>query len=326
MRIGVVLPRDLPDDQTIAFGRTVDSLGFDDLWVVEDLGFKGGFSQAAAILASTDKVHVGVGILPVAARNPVFTAMEAATLAATFPRRLTLGLGHGMPSWMRQVGAHVESPLTLLAETLEVIGRLLAGERVSFAGRYIHLDNVRLESPPPVRPPVFAGVRGPRSLAVSGEHADGTLLAEPVTVPYLHAARALTEPGVERRNEGSSRTHALYAYNLAYVADDRETARQEVRQAVGVFGQPDWWPHIAPSPFAAEFRELAERLPDPDQFAQALPGEWIDELALVGTPESVGERLAELSHAGAAGCSFFVKPRVTGDQLLRLSLAARDLR
>ncbi len=321
MKIGLVAPRDLDDEQLVPLARRAEGLGFDLLWVVEDLGFKGGFTQAATVLASTERLHVGIGILPVAARHPVFTAMEAATLARTHPGRSTLGLGHGMPVWMRQVGAQVESPLTLLTETLDVVRRLLAGETVTTSGRYVHLDGVRLEAAPAVPPPVVAGVRGPQSLAVSGEHADGTLLAEPVTVPYLQRARELTGRGSVPRDADTA-AHALHVYNLGYVDDDPAVAREHVREAVAVFGEPDWWPHVAPLPFASDFRALAERTGSADELAAALPDEWIDALAVVGTPATVRARVDALAAAGAASCSFFVPGEVGQDQLARLARAS----
>ncbi|RLV49731.1 LLM class flavin-dependent oxidoreductase [Nocardioides mangrovicus] len=327
MRIGVVLPRDLPDTNVITFARNVDELGFDNLWVVEDLGYKGGFAQAGAVLAATSRVRVGIGVLPVAARNPVFTAMEAATLANLFPGRITLGVGHGMPVWMRQVGIAVDSPLTLLAETLDAVRGLLAGDTVSIDGRYVHLDAVRLEAPPALPPVVLAGVRGPRSMEVSGEHADGTLLAEPVTVEYLEHTRTLTKRGVARRparqkDVSSAAEHQLHAYNVAWVDDDPDVARDRVRQTVAVFGQPDWWPHIASLPFAEAFKALAAQHRSTNDLARLLPAEWIDELAIVGTAATVRRRLADLNRAGAASCSYFVDGAVTSGQLSKLAAAS----
>ena len=106
----MLLPRDLPIDQLVPYVRTAEALGFAEIWVVEDLPFRGGIAQAAVVLASTERIRVGVGILPAAVRNPVFAAMEASTLAELYPGRLVLGVGHGMPSWMRQVGRVAGQP------------------------------------------------------------------------------------------------------------------------------------------------------------------------------------------------------------------------
>ena len=86
-----------------------------------------------------------------------------------FPGRVTIGVGHGVQSWMGQVGARAESPLTLLREYLAALRALLRGERVTVHGRYVHLDDVALGWPPDPAPPVLAAATGPRTLRLSGE-------------------------------------------------------------------------------------------------------------------------------------------------------------
>jgi 5,10-methylenetetrahydromethanopterin reductase len=198
--LGVSLPRNLPADRVVDFARDAERYGFDELWIVEDCFFRGGVAQAAVALAVTSTIHVGVGILPAAARNAAFATLEANTLAELFPGRVTIGVGHGMPGWMRQVGAWPASPLAMLEETIGAMHELLAGRTVSVEGRYVRLRDVALESPALVPPLVLAGVRGPKSLAVAGRVADGTVLAEPVTPEYLAAVQ---------RQIGASRPHAV---------------------------------------------------------------------------------------------------------------------
>ncbi len=288
--VGVLLPRDLPAHQVLPYARRADALGFAELWVVEDLGFRGGMAQAAAALAVTERIRVGVGILPVGARNVAFAAMEAATVAELFPGRLHLGIGHGMPDWMRQAGAWPASPLTAFEEYVTALRALLRGEEVTVDGRYVRLDGVRLENPPAEVPPVLAGVRGPKSLAAAGRCADGTVLAEPVGPEYLAAAIAQI---------GHAPDHRVVAYDVAAVDADAAAARDRVRPALAWIGDPGWAPHIDPMDFAAEFRDLRDRTPDRAEFAAALPDAWVDRLAVVGTPEQARARLDGLALAGA---------------------------
>jgi 5,10-methylenetetrahydromethanopterin reductase len=289
---GVMLPRDLPAGLVVDFARAAERLGFDELWIVEDCFFRGGVAQAAVALAVTERIHVGVGILPAMARNPAFAALEVATLAELFPGRTTVGIGHGMPAWMRQVGAWPASPLTALDETISVVRALLAGDEVSVEGRYVRLRGVVLESAPVHPPLVLAGVRGPRSLELSGRVADGTVLAEPVTPEYL--AEAL-------RRIAATRPHRVVAYTVGAVHPDPAAARDTARSALGAIGEPDWSVHIDPLPFADEFRALRAASASGDEFAAALPDGWVDELAVVGTAESARRRRDEL-HAAGASC------------------------
>jgi 5,10-methylenetetrahydromethanopterin reductase len=311
--VGIMLPRDLPAHQIVPFAQKAETLGFDELWVVEDCFFRGGFAQAAVALASTRSIRVGIGILPAPVRNAAFTALEANTLAEIYPGRLTLGIGHGMPAWMRQVGDKPASILTMLDEQLGALRTLLAGDELDARGRYVQIDRARLDSPAAIAPPVLAGVRGPRSLALSGRSAEGTILAEPVTPEYLAAALRHIAPTSE---------HHVVAYNVAAVADDSAVARELARPGLEWVGEPDWSPHIEPLPFAAEFAALRASSASRDDFLAALPDAWVDALALAGTPERVRSRVAELHDAGATSVVFIP---VGPDPLAALDQLARAL-
>ncbi|KJC63879.1 LLM class flavin-dependent oxidoreductase [Agreia bicolorata] len=311
--VGIMLPRDLPAHQIIPFVQKAEHLGFDEVWVVEDCFFRGGFAQAAVALASTQRIRVGIGILPAPVRNAAFTALEANTLAEIYPGRLILGIGHGMPEWMRQVGDKPASILTMLEEQLTALRTLLAGEKLEVDGRYVRINGAQLETPATIAPPVLAGVRGPKSLAVSGRSADGTILAEPVTPEYLVAALA---------NIDAAGPHTVVTYNVAAVDDDASVARDRARPALDALGEPDWAPHIDPLPFAEEFAALRARSATRAEFVAALPDEWVDALALVGTPDRVRERIAELHASGATSVVFIP---AGADPLAQLDSLARAL-
>jgi 5,10-methylenetetrahydromethanopterin reductase len=288
--LGVMAPPNLPIRTFIDYVTQAEHHGFDEVWFAEDCFLKGGVSQAAVALASTSRIVVGMGILPAGARNVAFAALDIAFLANLYPGRLMVGIGHGMADWMRQVGALPTSPLTLLKEYLQALRALLAGETVTFSGRHIQLNAVRLDEPPATPPLVFAGVRGPKSLAVSGQHADGTILAEPVTPEYLDFAR---------QQIGAGADHPIVAYNLAAVDDDGDAARSQVRPALAVVSQPAWAPHIKPLDFADELTALSRDSSSPEEFVRGLPDEWVYQLAVVGSPSQAQERLHQLHLAGA---------------------------
>ncbi|GAA3801692.1 LLM class flavin-dependent oxidoreductase [Cellulomonas soli] len=289
--IGVMLPRDLPAADVLRFAQRADELGFDELWVVEDLGFRGGFAQAAATLAVTPRIVVGIGILPTGARQVAYTAMELNTLAELFPGRVVAGIGHGMPGWMRQLGVWPASPLTLLDEQATALHGLLRGEAVTLDGRYVHLADVRLDNPAPQPPLVLAGVRGPKSLALAGRVTDGVVLAEPATPEYIAATLGHLGDGPGRH---------VVTYDVACVDDDADRARATVRPALEWIGEPDWAPHLTPLPFAAEFAALRAASADRAAFAEALPDVWVDRLAVVGTPAEARASIDARHAAGAA--------------------------
>ncbi len=194
-RVGAIFLPDYPPEQLRAYAQAAESAGVDELWLWEDCFKEGAFASAAAALAWTERLKVGIGISPMPLRNVALTAMEIASVERMFPGRLIPGVGHGVLSWMGQVGARVASPLTLMREYVPALRSLLAGERLTVDGRYVHLDDVALDWPPTVAPPVYAAAEGPKTLSLSGEVADGTVLTGGTTVEQVAVARELIAQG-----------------------------------------------------------------------------------------------------------------------------------
>src|SRR4051794_17030392 len=109
----VALPS-LPPEQLPAMARAVEDAGVAELWVWEDCFWAGAIAAAATVLAGTERLRVGIGVLPVPLRATPLTAMELAALERIAPGRVVAGIGHGVQSWMEQAGVRVPSPLTLL--------------------------------------------------------------------------------------------------------------------------------------------------------------------------------------------------------------------
>ncbi|MBK3581875.1 LLM class flavin-dependent oxidoreductase, partial [Streptomyces sp. MBT65] len=195
--LGAVFRPQLPPERLREVVRLADASGLEELWLWEDCFREGGISAAAAALAWSERVRVGVGLLPVPLRNVAITAMEAATLYRLFPGRAILGVGHGVQDWMGQVGARVESPVTLLREHLDALRALLRGERLTTDGRYVKLDDVGLDWPPAGPVEILAGATGPRTLRLSGAAADGTILTSSTSPDGVRRARRLIDEGRE---------------------------------------------------------------------------------------------------------------------------------
>ncbi|MFE7031513.1 LLM class flavin-dependent oxidoreductase [Streptomyces sp. NPDC057621] len=236
--LGAVFRPQLPPERLRELVRAADDAGLEELWLWEDCFLEGGISAAAAALAWTERLRVGVGLLPVPLRNVAVTAMEAATLHRLFPGRPVLGVGHGVQSWMGQVGARAESPVTLLREYLAALRALLAGEHVTTDGRYVKLDGVALDWPPPAPVPILAGATGPRSLKLSGEAADGTILTASTPPDGVRKARQLIDEG----RASASRTdapHTVVVYLLTATGPGAADRLHGELEAEGVASVPD---------------------------------------------------------------------------------------
>lgn len=232
--VGAVFRPQLSPERLRSVVSVADRTGLEELWLWEDCFREGGMASAAAALAWSERVRIGVGLLPVPLRNVALTAMEAATLHRMFPGRVTLGVGHGVQEWMGQVGARVESPLTLLREHLAALRALLRGERLTVQGRYVTLHDVALDWPPADGVPVFAGATGPRTLRLTGESADGTILTCTTSPDGVRRARRIIDEGRAAGGRDAGE-HKVVVYLLAATgAGAAERIRAElVAEGVG---------------------------------------------------------------------------------------------
>ncbi|MDG9716364.1 LLM class flavin-dependent oxidoreductase [Streptomyces sp. DH24] len=236
--LGAVFRPQLAPERLRDVVQVADGAGLQELWLWEDCFREGGISAAAAALAWSERVRIGVGLLPVPLRNVAVTAMEAATLHRMFPGRPVIGVGHGVQDWMGQVGARAESPLTLLREHLDALRALLRGERLTTAGRYVTLDDVALDWPPEHPVDVLAGATGPRTLRLSGEAADGTILTAATPPDGVRRARALIEEGRAAAGRLDA-PHRVVVYLLAATGPDAAARLRADLVAEGVADVPD---------------------------------------------------------------------------------------
>lgn len=298
--IGIMFQRDFAPELLRERARRFEALGLDDWWVVEDMTFAGGIATAATVLEVTDRITVGLGILPALVRNPLFAAMEIAALTRLHPGRVLPGIGHGMQDWMALAGARASSPVQALEDTLTAVRRLLDGERVSMAGSYVNLHDVKLAFPPEHRPPLLAGVRGPRSIAAAGRVADGLILAEPTSPAYVRWAREQFQLAADKAGRASP---IVAAYTWLSIADDAAVARDRVRPFLasipGGLSEPSVRPHIQALEFGPELIHIIEQNPDQESLGRALSPEWIEQLAVVGTPADCAACIRRLAAAGA---------------------------
>lgn len=297
-QIGMCFDRSFPAGAIPEYARRLESSGVQQLWVIEDCFFTAGVSLAASALAVTERLHVGIGILPAVARTAAVTAMEVATLGSLAPGRFTAGIGHGVQDWMGQMGVRPRSPLTALDETITNVKRLLAGDEVTVDGEYVHLDRVRLDQPPAVVPDVLAGVQQEKSLAVAGRVADGVILVEGAGPTYVRWA--LDQAG--RPDDFRAVT-----FSMLSVADERRDAYaplapfvaglvRERRRALTVL------------PFFDEMHARVER--DGDDALIDMPADHWREIGAIGTMDDALAHVAALEDAGVDTINVFPGPEL----------------
>jgi coenzyme F420-dependent glucose-6-phosphate dehydrogenase len=143
-----------------------------------------------AICHATERVGVGTGVTaPVYRYNPAVVAQFAATVEELSPGRGFLGIGSGEA--LNEVPCGMEWPDTgeqvrRMEEALELIGRLLDGQRVDHHGEFFRTRGAYLHTRGVRRPPVYVSAFGPDAAGVAARHGDGLwTLADPESAPGL---------------------------------------------------------------------------------------------------------------------------------------------
>ena len=256
--------------------------------MVEDCFLSGGLTASVAALAATESLGVGLGLLPAAVRNPAIAAMEIGTVATLFPGRFTAAFGHGVESWMRQIGARPPDRLVALEDTVRAVRALLAGERLTVDGASVRLDGVELERPPATPPPLLIGTTGERGLALAGRCADGVVLPEGSVAEAVRWAR-------DASGGGETVTYAWLS-----LADDEDAALEALAPTVRAWREFGLYPRLF------ELAGLTDAPAGADELRR---------LAVAGGPEACAAAVIGLWEAGAASVVLVPAAGDPGEQL-----------
>jgi 5,10-methylenetetrahydromethanopterin reductase len=315
-RIGMCFDRKLPAAAVREFAERLDLDGVDELWIIEDCFYTAGISLAATALARTERLTVALGILPAVARNAAVTAMEIATLAELAPGRLLAGIGHGVQEWMAQMGARTATPVNTLEEVIVTVKRLLAGEEVTFTGKHVALDRVKLDVAPKHAPPVLSGVRGPKSLAMSGRVADGVILAE------FSGPAAVRQAREQAGRMGSDFYVAVFA-PLCVTTSRTDAYRAMAPMLGGLIDRQI--PALQAFPF---YPDMAARFAATGLDGLAsMPNEWWTELGPIGTMDDAIAHVHAVAAAGTQSVALFTSPvlEVARTQLADVATIKRSM-
>lgn len=318
--IGVILHGSTPPEELVDLCRMVEYRGFGELWLSEDYFFLGGISSTAVALGSTERIPVGLGIISAVVRHPAVTAMELSTIARLFPGRLMAGIGHGVPAWTRQMGLYPASPLTAMREAVSTIRSLLDGQTLTVAGEYFCCDEVALTHPAE-DVPLYCGVVGPKSLELSGEIADGTVVSVVAAPRYLEFAREAIARGAEISGRDADQ-HRLPTFALYNVDTDRRKARDAAKSLLAFYLAA-----VGPTAMTGVYEandQLAEMVSrgGPDAVATEMPEEWLDTFAIAGEPDECAEKIKALLRAGATSVVLAPVPPQSNRQLIELTASS----
>lgn len=300
--------------ETVEFVLEAEKLGLDICWVAEAWGSDAP-SPLGYLAGRTERILLGSGAIQLGTRSPVTIAQTAMTLAHLSAGRFLLGLGASGPQVIEGLhGIPFARPLTRMRETVEIIRRASAGEKIDFQGRQFTIPLPGGEGRPmrlsvePVRIPVYLATLSPRMLELTGEIADGWLGTS--FVPEgAHAYFTHLDTGLARGGRTRADLDVCQGAEINIVSDERRLAevvgsrKKELAFSLGGMGSGSTnfynnaysrqgWADVA-----ARIRERWQA-GDRDSATALVTDEMVLATTLIGTEEMVRDRLRDWDAAG----------------------------
>jgi alkanesulfonate monooxygenase SsuD/methylene tetrahydromethanopterin reductase-like flavin-dependent oxidoreductase (luciferase family) len=166
--------------------RFAEGIGLDGVWladqaVPETLSILEAWTTLAALGADTERIRIGTLVTNAGLRNAMLLARQALTVDQISNGRLDVGIGAGYYAddhrWLGIDYLDPKGRAQRLTEVAEVLDRALRGERVTYSGTHVRLDDAPSVTPVQrPRPPLWIAVYGATSQRLAARLADAAAL------------------------------------------------------------------------------------------------------------------------------------------------------
>ncbi len=309
LRAGIFLAPFHPvdEDPTLAIQRDLelvehlDRLGFDEAWIGEhhSAGYEIIASPELFIAAAaerTRRIRLGTGVISLPYHHPLMVADRIIQLDHMTRGRVMVGVGPGLlPTDAEMLGVPVSAQRERMAEALDVIVRLLAGETIDYQCEWFTLKNARCQLRPFTWPRpelAVASTITPSGAKLAGKHELGLLCVAATQVQGYDVLDTNWRIACEVAREHGHRMdrRALRLVGPMHLAETREQALADVE-----YGLQKWIDYFGRVNPTAAGDDLSARNP-----AQAMVESG---RAVIGTPEDAVRQLARLREkSGGFGC------------------------
>ncbi len=291
-------------DSKLVQAAAADALGYDCLWLGEQhfaltgapaeqaqtrRGPSSPIVLAAAIAASTRRIRIGFSPLLVQLHDPTRLAEDVATIDCISGGRVNLGIGGAGQPLAAAFGCD-RQPAPTVEAALDAILALWAGQPVPVAGIAHRVTPTPAQRP---HPPVFVTVTAADDRLVSWAAERGYPVISPAMLSRASLARFLE--GFADRG-GPVAESPVERFCLIAESDSaaRELALPLLRQLTARYG-----------------RGVSREPPGLAAGSDLDPERFCEETALVGSPDTVAGKIAELGDSCGVG-SVNLRPSLAG--------------
>lgn len=298
----------LPTGPTPAFlelVRRAEALEYDTFFVADHATKQNPYAMLAAAAVETDRIGLGTGVTNPYSRNPLLSAAAIATIDRLSGGRSILGMGAGGHG-IEPFGYDQSNPIGALADAVDVIRRLHAGETVSATTDRYSLHDAHLEFEVDREIPIYLAGRGPQLLKLAGAVADGAIAGAGLTsveaMQYAKERVALGAEEADRDPDGID----VACWAFLSIARDREVALDAVAPFTATLVQ-DAVPRESLESLGIPAEDIDDVLAiddvgaaDRDTLRETVSREIVELFSIAGTPERCLEHVEGLRQSGVS--------------------------
>lgn len=306
LKFSIALQGSYPLKEYIRMAQKVERYGFDEIHVYDDLMFKPTWPILTLMGEHTERIKIGPAIITPQVVHPAYHAGNLAELDEITDGRAVCGIARG--AFWEFLGIEKQTrPITMVREAIEIIRRLMAGDREPFHGKIFTATEELFFRFKPVRSevPIFIGTWGAKMCQLAGELASETKSDGMWNPDYVAIIRKNIDIGAKRAGRNPSEI-GICAGPLSAISRDREAARAAARRALAVY-----LPYLHPMTEVAgipdeEIRNVrqAAAIGDFEKGAACVSDLAISKCSVTGTPSDIIPQIEAMADAGMTHLAF----------------------
>lgn len=304
-RIAIGFNPNLAGVEATEYAWAAETHGYESFWVHEHPFIKDAITLLSGAISTTKTIKLGSGCISVVTRHPLLAATTFLSMNEMSCGRMIMGVGLGGFPWLPKLGVNVfpareTRPMRRIKEFLTITSGLLKGESVTLDGEFFKVTEVKLETKPTGKVPLYLAAFGPLTLKMAPRLVDGVIISPALMTPEVTAQKVQCV----RQGESGVGSVDVASYVLSAVSRNIEQARNLMKSYYFLLYQvADVLPAEMFEPYDITPKDLepikeAWRKRDLAAAAKVIPDPVVDALTLTGNADHCAERLKEYRKAG----------------------------
>ncbi len=304
-RIAIGFNPTISGKEAAEYAQTAEAHGYESFWVHEHPFIRDAVSLLSSAISATSRIKLGSGCVSVVTRHPLLATTTFLSLNDISEGRVIMGIGLGGFPWLPKLGVNVfpvqeTQPLKRIREFLSITNGLLNGDTVSLNGEFFKVQDIKLETKPSRKFPIYLAAFGPLSLRMAAKFVSGVIISPALMTPEVTGEKIK----FVRQGEREGKRVDVASYILSAVSSDVQQARKLMKSyyflqyQVAEVLKPEIFEIYGLKEKDLEPIKAAWRKRDLAAAAKVMPDAVVDALTLAGSAEHCVERLKDYRKAG----------------------------